>query len=186
MARTTLDIETELLVLDAQRGDGAALERLVRQWDGPLRRYAGRLTGRSDAAADIAQETWLAVARGIRRLDDPARFRAWVFRIAHHKSADWANRQRQERKAAAEAAAHRPAGMAPEQNDEIALLRREIDALPVESHAVLALHYLEGFSIAEIGEVLAIPAGTVKSRLHTARTRLRERLERATTTGERR
>jgi len=182
MARTTESIEAELLVLAAQDGDASAFERLVRQWDAPLRRYAGRLTGRADAAGDIAQETWLAVARGIRRLDDPARFRAWAFRIAHHKSADWANRQRRER----EAVAGLPApGEASAPTDEIALLRREIDALPAESRAVLALHYLEGFSVAEISEVLAIPSGTVKSRLHNARERLRERLERAMVKGDR-
>lgn len=184
MARTTEAIEAELLVLAAQSGDASAFERLVRQWDGPLRRYAGRLTGRADAAADIAQETWLAVARGIRRLDDPARFRAWAFRIAHHKSADWVDRQRREREAVAGAATDRQGGDASCADDEIALLRREIDALPAESRAVLALHYLEGFSVAEIGEVLAIPAGTVKSRLHNARNRLRERLERAQSTGD--
>jgi len=184
MARTTESIEAELLVLAAQDGDASAFERLVRQWDGPLRRYAGRLTGRTDAAADIAQETWLAVARGIRRLDDPARFRAWAFRIAHHKSADWANRQRREREAMASRPAP-PSGEASAPTDEIALLRREIDALPAESRAVLALHYLEGFSVAEIGEVLAIPSGTVKSRLHNARERLRERLERAMVKGDR-
>lgn len=185
MSRTTDTIEAELLVLAAQDGDGAAFERLVRQWDGPLRRYAARVTGRADAGADVVQETWLAVARGIRRLDDPARFRAWAFRIAHHKSADWAAAQRREREAVAEAASalrrDPPSG-----GDEIAILRGEIDALPAESRAVLALHYLEGFSIAEIGEVLAIPAGTVKSRLHHARNRLRERLERAHSTGDER
>jgi RNA polymerase sigma-70 factor (ECF subfamily) len=185
--RTERLIEDELLVLAAQDGDARALESLVRRWDGPLRRYAQRLTGRADAAQDAAQETWLAVARGIRRLDDPARFRAWAFRIAHHKCADWADGQRRDRELAA-GAAEMAKSRAPDSagGDDIAVLRREIDALPAESRAVLALFYLEGFSVGEIGEVLAVPAGTVKSRLHSARQRLRERLERAHTTGDER
>jgi len=187
MPRTTLEIETELLVLDAQRGDAAALERLVRVWDAPLRRYAARVTGRPDAAPDIAQETWLGVVRGLRRLDDPSRFRAWAFRIAHHRCADWLDAQRRQRRTDARAPAS-PSGYhpAPDEDGEIALLRREIDAMPADSRAVLALHYLEGFALAEIAEALSIPTGTVKSRLHHARARLRERLERALTTGDQR
>ncbi len=179
MPRTASIIEDEFLVLAAQDGDGAAFDRLVRRWDAPLRRYAARLTGRADAAADAVQETWLAVARGIRRLDDPARFRAWAFRIAHHKCADWAASRRRERDVLAAASAPALESEPPaDKDDDIAVLRREIDRLPAESRAVLALHYLEGFSLAEIAEVLSIPTGTVKSRLHHARERLRERLER--------
>ncbi len=181
MRRTAHDIEDEILVLAAQDGDAAALGSLVRRWDGPLRRYAARLTGRADAAADAVQETWLAVARGIRRLDDPSRFRAWAFRITHHKCADWAAGRRRERSMLEAAAAPSAESEIPaaEADDDVATIRREIDRLPAESRAVLALHYLEGFSVAEIAEVLSIPTGTVKSRLHHARERLRERLERA-------
>ena len=56
-------------------------------------------------------------------------------------------------------------------------LRSEIDALPVGQRAALALFYLDGLSVAEVATALAIPPGTVKTRLMTARNRLRALLE---------
>lgn len=57
-------------------------------------------------------------------------------------------------------------------------MRRALKMLPDDDRAVLVLHYLDGMGATEIGRVLDVPAGTVKSRLHHARNRLKHVLER--------
>ena len=58
-------------------------------------------------------------------------------------------------------------------------LQVALAAMPAERKAVLSLHYLEGFSTIEIAGILDIPQGTVKSRLHHARSKLRELIDRS-------
>src|SRR6202042_2178386 len=74
-----------VLVLLAQAGDRAALEQLLRDVYGPLRRYITRLAG-AGLADDILQETSLQIFRKLRFLREPAVFRPWTFRIASRMS----------------------------------------------------------------------------------------------------
>ena len=68
-------IVDEILVMDCQSGRSQALDMLVGRWQKRLWRYACRLTGDSEAAWEVTQESWLGIVRGIRRLNDPARVR---------------------------------------------------------------------------------------------------------------
>ncbi len=86
--RTRVDILTELAVIRAQRGEAKAFEIPVKLWQTRLRVHAVRLVGETEAANDAMLEVWMAVSRGIRRVDDPARFRSWVYRIVRNKRAD--------------------------------------------------------------------------------------------------
>ncbi len=95
MKREPKQIADEWLVLRSQEGSAPALDALLRKWHRPLWLRACRLTGDEEIARDITQETLLAIARSIRKLDDPARYRAWAFQIASNKSRDWV-RQRGE------------------------------------------------------------------------------------------
>lgn len=177
--RSREDILDELLVLRTQGGDVASLDMLARRWHPKLLRHAVRLTGEPEAGADVAQEAWLAIVRGLRRLQDPARFRAWAYRIVTRKSSDWirsrVRRRRLNDRAAAEpvAVANGPAT----EPTEVDQLRRAIAALPAGRQALLAMFYVEGMTVGEIAEALSIPRGTVKSRLFHARNILRETLE---------
>lgn len=183
MRRTDEDIEDELLVLRCQAGDGEALRALVKRWQPRLGRVARHLTGDREAAGDVLQDAWLAIVRGIRRLDDPARFRTWAFRIVTNRCTDWLRRKVVRRKFFAEA---RNAGVPTSFEDsgesdsgtEVARLRDALTQLPEDQRTTIALHYLEGMGIAEIARVLDVPAGTVKSRLFNARERLRIAMER--------
>lgn len=172
-------ITDELLVLRCQEGDATALDQLIRRWQERLWRHAWRLTGAEDAAWDALQETWTVVSRDIHRLSDVAAFPAWVYRITSNKSRDWVRRQGRRRRAETayseqtqqrheEAAAARA---------EAANLRDALAALSGPDRAILALHYDEQFGVCEIAEIMHIPDGTVKSRLHYARARLRQFLE---------
>lgn len=176
------DILDELQVLEIQGGQLDALPPLIRRWQPRLARLAWRLTGDRDAAGDIMQETWLAIVRGIRGLDDPSRFRSWACRIVARRCADWVRRRRQDRRAADHLADRTSARPPPvhdgeEACDEVRRLREALSGLPSDQRAVLTLHYLEGMKLEEIAGVLGIPAGTVKSRLFHAREQLRRVLE---------
>ena len=186
MSRTHEDIQDELLVLQCQEGDGEALKVLIARWHPRLGRLAWRLTAERDAAQDIVQDAWLAIVRGLRRLDDPARFRSWAYRIVTNKCADWTRRRVVQRSVTEDlrAAAVSGSGDSPngaDSTDAAIRIRVTLAKLPSEQRAVLSLHYLDGMGVAEIARTLDVPEGTVKSRLYHARSRLKQVLERMET-----
>lgn len=166
------------LVLCAQSGDEEALRRLVDRWNPHLQRHASRLTGNPDGAADVAQEAWLAIVRGLKRLDDPACFRRWAYQIVTRKCADWV-RGRQRRRATTETLVADPEHPEPtgDPHEPVARLRAALAELASDDRTILAMHYLDGMPLTEIAESLLLPVGTVKSRLFHARKRLKAVLE---------
>src|SRR5262245_7549520 len=97
MAEPLQEVLTELLVLRAQAGRRDAVGLLVRAWHDRLWRYARRQTGSDDAANDVLQDAWTDIARGLPRLDDPARFGAWAYRIVSRRCALWIRKQQRRR-----------------------------------------------------------------------------------------
>jgi RNA polymerase sigma-70 factor (ECF subfamily) len=170
-------IADEILVMDAQSGHREAFDMLVSRWQKRLWWHAFNLTGRTGAAWDITQESWLDIVRGLTRLNDPARFGSWAYRIVSHKAYDW--RCRHGRKSSLEIEPEDTPGVSSEKEKHEAaidvhdILRR----LPARAQVVLNLYYLEGFSLAEIAGILGTPEGTVKSRLHAARIEFRKHWE---------
>ena len=180
MTRTSEQIYDELLVLRCQDGEGAALEELVRRWQPRLLRHAQRLTDDLDTASDVLQEAWIAMVRGIGKLDDPARFPAWAYRIVTHKCADWTRRTTRQRRMKDEVSHQPMATSAPpqvERDEETHRVQQAIALLPQDRQSLLALFYLQGLGVAEIAKHLGIPRGTVKSRLFHARNALKQTLE---------
>jgi RNA polymerase sigma-70 factor (ECF subfamily) len=162
-----------MLVLLAQQGDRAALERLLEQIQIPLFRYLSALLPHDRAAAqDVLQETLFRIARKLQWLDNPLAFRAWTFRIASRELYRAARELRRTAElvpldfdvAAAEAVR---ANMSWDE------LRALIGELPTASGAVVALHYGEDLGLTDIAGILEIPLGTVKSRLAYGLKRLR-------------
>ena len=84
-----LNIEDQILVMDAQEGNTNAMQKLVSRWQKRLWQHALRLTCDNQAAWDVTQQTWLDIIKGLRKLHDPANFRAWAYRITTNKSIDW-------------------------------------------------------------------------------------------------
>ena len=176
---TQAGIEDELLAVRCQLGEQPAFDELIGRWHQPLWRYVRRLTGDDDSAAEILQDVWLRVLRGIARLRDPGRLRAWLFGIARRAVMD---RLRHEYAAPevvdtdlTELAA---AEDADDHGNDLALLHRELAQLPVLEREALTLFYLRELSLGEIAALLAVPVGTVKSRLFRARRTLRDQLQR--------
>ena len=165
----------ELLVMDAQDGSTRAMDRLVGRWQKQLWRYACRLTGSGEAAWEVTQEAWLGIIRGLSRLNDPARFRPWAYRIVTNKANDWLARNVKSRTPAEPAHDRRDSAESVEIDARLDL-EEALPRLSAPSRAVLTLHYLEDFALAEVARVLHVPRGTVKSRLHAARDELRSLL----------
>ena len=170
MTQTPESIHDELLVLRVQAGERDAFEELVRRWQRPLRHHARRLTGNDEDAWDVSQEAWVAIAKSIRRLDDPRRFAAWALRITSNKAADRIRKKQRDRKARPKVAStHVTEDPGPAGVDRADYLHRILHALPPERRLLLVLHYLNRLPIAAIAQVLELPEGTVKSRLHHTR-----------------
>ena len=178
MDRTQDQIFDELLVVFAQGGDPEALEELVQRWIPRLSRHAAFMSSTA-AAPDILQDALLAIARGIRSLDDPARFGAWAQRIVSNKCADWVRRERRERgrQHAQELDTINSASVNQPPSDQTSAVRAALRRLPPERRALLALRYADGLTDAAIAQAMGIPKGTVKSRMHAAREELRATLE---------
>lgn len=168
----------EYLVLLAQAGNREAFGRLVARWSPRLLAFASRSTGNAESARDAVQETWENALRGLSRLQDPARFPAWLYAIAARKCTDAlrAKYRGQRVAAAAEEQIKLEASEAPGADDRLdlaAALRR----LAPEQRVAVALLYGEDMSVAEIAVITGVPPGTVKSRLSAARQALRGFME---------
>jgi RNA polymerase sigma-70 factor, ECF subfamily len=178
--RTAEDVQDELLVMQCQNGDGDSLIALVNRWQPRLLCHAMRLTRQKEAALDVVQDAWIAIVRGIRRLDDPARFAPWVYRIVSNKCADWTRQQQRHRATFAPLTVEPAANeaLSNDSQDDATAIREAIARLPRHQQAILSLFYVDELSLRDIAEALSLPLGTVKSRLHYARNSLKELIER--------
>ncbi len=173
-------IQSEILLLRHRRGDPAALTELVTLWERPLLYYLRRLLGSEEDAWDALQETWYRVVRELSRVRDGRALPAWLYIVA--RNAAFTLRRRRapteplpEGEDAPELPAQAPepslAGYHPVD------IHRALARLGLVQREVLTLHFLEGFSVAEIGVITGAAEGTVKSRLYYARRALRGLLE---------
>ncbi len=118
------------------------------------------------------------MVKGLRRLDDPACFPRWAYQVVTRRSTDWVRQTVRQRRLNERVAIDAPTHEEPNNvNDDVDALRTAIRKLPAEHRTLLAMHYLDGLSLAEIAEALGIPRGTVKSRLHAIRGELKGLLE---------
>jgi RNA polymerase sigma-70 factor, ECF subfamily len=173
-------IQDELLVLRCRGGEPAALDELLARWQEPLWRHALRLTGDEDAAWDVLQEAFVAIARDIRRLQMEAAFGVWAYRIVGHKSHDWLRQHIRQRARETRYAAQTQLDEADEPLPATADVREALGELAEADRTLLKLRFEDGFSMDELAQMLGVPAGTVKSRLHSAKQRLRVLMEKTT------
>ncbi|WP_030545116.1 RNA polymerase sigma factor [Streptomyces albus] len=163
-----------LLVVRCQLGEREAFPELVRAWHAPLWRYVRGMTGDPHLADDLAQEVWVAVVRGLPRLRQPERFAPWLFTIARRAVTD---HLRQAYRAPETFTEEADAGAAADDFPGGLLTTMQVEAglggLPPLEREVLVLFHLQDLPLAACAEVLGVPAGTVKSRLHRARRMLR-------------
>ena len=147
--------------------DPEALLALHRAHAAPLWAYVVRLTGDRARAEDVVQETMLrAWRRGIADGDTGGSARAWLFTVARHLVVDEARSARARHESSTD---RLPEGSVEDQVDalfESLLVADGLRALSAEHRAVVLRAYYGRLTVAEIAAELAIPIGTVKSRLH--------------------
>ena len=157
-----------LHVAGARLGHAASFAALVDLAGPRLLAHARRLSDDGETAHDLVQEGWAAIARGLHGLRDDRAFLSWALAIVTRAAARELKARIRDRETVAELARqHAEPGADPPD------LRSAINELPAGQRAALALFYLDGLSVAEVATGLAIPPGTVKTRLMHARNRLR-------------
>lgn len=168
----------EYLVLLAKSGSRDAFGRLVARWSPRLLTFAARTTNSVDAARDVVQETWESALRGIGRLEDPARFPAWIYSIAARKCTDMLRaKYRGQRLTTAMQQDVMTEVPAPSTLEARLDLETALKQLPSEQRVAVALLYGEDMSVSDISVITGVPPGTVKSRLSAARLALRMYME---------
>jgi len=164
------------LVTMAQSGDHDAFDLLVRQVVDRLYAVAYRILRHGPSAEDATQTALVDAWRHIRSLRDPDRFEAWTYRLVVNASyAEYRRRRRDAPPGALTDGAVEPDPF-PSVHDRDQL-ERGFARLSAEQRAVLVLQHYLGMSHDEMAEVLGIPVGTVRSRLHGARGAMRAALE---------
>ena len=171
-----------LLVLNCQQRDESAFRELVNRWEPHLYYYLRRTIKNENAVWDILQETWLAVFQGIRKLENPLKFPAWLYQITHNKAVNWLRKENKYIQITNEQMADYSENNAaiPTGKEHAELVHNLLGKLKLAHREVLTLHFLEGFSIREMTKILEVSEGTVKSRLHYAKHKLYEALKGAT------
>jgi RNA polymerase sigma factor (sigma-70 family) len=174
MARAEQDGDAALL-RSVAGGDSGALTRLYERFSGPLFGYLCRLAGDRMTAEEILQDTMLAVWRSAAAYEGRSKVSTWLFGVAHRQA-----HNRLRGRAFPEAVPDAPDR--PDEStgpDELAIaaaggtpVAAAVNRLPPHHRDVIALVFVAGLPLADVAEVLAIPVGTVKSRLHHARAAL--------------
>jgi RNA polymerase sigma-70 factor (ECF subfamily) len=181
MARTPRQIEDERLALRCRLGEPGAFAELVETLERPLLYFARSIVHNDEAALDVLQAVWITAFRGLRRLDEPAALRSWLYRVTRGHAVDHVRRD------IARSSAERTLA---EDTDDVearheeprfdaedaAALHRCLATLDVRHREVLVLHFLEDMPVDEVATVVGCPPGTVKSRIYHAKRALKEAL----------
>ena len=175
------EVEDRDLIVKARRGDVEAYNLLVSRWERRVFNYLLKLVGNREDALDLAQDAFLKAYQNLAKLDDPARFAPWLFRIAHNEAFSLLRK-------------HRPEGEFVEHGEmpgpgsrllpvELSLaVEHALSKLSGDQREAIVLKVYQGFKFEEIAEVLNCPVSTVKSRVYTGLDLLKDMLAPVTKT----
>jgi len=175
----------ERLLSDFLAGDRDCFSKLVERYGEELYRFVGRFIRSSAMVEDVVQETFIQVYQSAPGFDVSRRFRPWLFTIAANKARDQLRSRARKREVGLSTGASDEAegnasyldflsdgSMAPdeimEDKEARQRVRGVVSRMPENLREVLVLGYYHRFAYKEIADILSIPLGTVKSRLHAA------------------
>jgi RNA polymerase sigma-70 factor, ECF subfamily len=158
-----------LLVARAQDGDRRAFAVLLRRHQGALRRYVDRLVRSRHDVEDVLQETAVIAWRRLDTVDDPARIRSWLIRIATREALRAVVDQPSHAELTEDVRVEDGADGAAAGMDLRRALNEALDGLPQQQARCWVLRELGGYTYAEIAERLGIPESTVRGSLAQAR-----------------
>lgn len=178
------DRTDEALMAAYLAGDRRAFVELLERYRVELHQFLARFLGSTAAADDVFQETFLQVHIAGHSFDQARSFKPWLFTIAANKARDWHRRQKRRSTISLDTPVGtgsdgvklvdlmEGAAAEPDQPLQADELRRRVsavvDALPAHYREILLLSYFQRMSYNQVAQVLNIPLGTVKSRLHAA------------------
>jgi RNA polymerase sigma-70 factor (ECF subfamily) len=161
------------IVADVQSGSVPALEALYHRYASLVARVAYRITGSRDEADDVVQDVFIGLPEALRRFDGRGSLDAWIHRVATRAAL---MRVRQTRRHMPLDSTSEPRTRSPDSLAKIAL-DAALEKLPEPLRLVFVLKEMEGYSHAEIADLLGIRTGTSEVRLFRATRRLRALLE---------
>ena len=172
-----------ILVADLCDGDMTALAILVDRHKDLVYRVAMQITKNADDASDVLQDAFLKVYNSINAFRQESTFETWLYRIVVNLSIDAVKKRKRQQESMASLSGvsdvhqSRDAQQDPtrqaERNELQEWVTQAVNSLSIKHRSVVILHELEGLSHPQIAEILDCSEGTVRSRLHYARKRLR-------------
>jgi RNA polymerase sigma-70 factor (ECF subfamily) len=170
----------ETLVRNAQRGDRAAFEELVRRTSKLVFARLYLETGNTHQAEDLLQETLMTAFRSLGRLAEPAKFRPWLMRIAQNAAIDLGRREQRRKRVLAAKAPAEPLPP-PEQQLEREEQRQQVLAvlrsMPEEYRLPLTLRYIAGADYETIQMQMGLSNGSLRGLLHRGRQMMRAEMQ---------
>jgi RNA polymerase sigma-70 factor (ECF subfamily) len=164
-------VEDADLIYKARQGDVEAFNLLISRWEKRVFNYLLRILRNREDALDLCQDVFLKAYQNLRKLDDPERFAAWLFRIAHNEAyslfrkwkpeTDQAGEERSEQAVTVGGAAVFPLELS-------IAVSSALGRLTADQREAVVLKIYQGFKFEEMAEILSCPVSTVKSRLYTA------------------
>ncbi|ART74716.1 RNA polymerase sigma factor SigW [Sutcliffiella horikoshii] len=172
-----------------KKGDQDAFAEIVELFKDKIYQLVYRMIGNSHEAEDIAQEAFIRAYININSFDVNRKFSTWLYRIATNLTIDRIRKKKPDYYLDAEVAGTEGLTMYSQVAADIALpeeevetmelqgeIQRQILKLPDKYRSVIVLKYIDELSLIEISEILEIPVGTVKTRIHRGREALRQQL----------
>ena len=186
---TTARTDEELLLAYREHGEIEAFETLVARYERELYSYLRRYVGSDAVAEDVFQQTFMQVHLKCDQFAEARRFRPWLYTIATNQAIDHQRRNKRHKMVSLDrgrrtsddeggslgetlVSASVEPDVAVDASEQQAAVRRAVAELPEQYQQVVLLIYFQGMKYREAAEVLEIPVGTVKSRLHAAITKL--------------
>jgi RNA polymerase sigma-70 factor (ECF subfamily) len=175
-------ISDSQLIISLQSGSLEALGTIYDRHRGLVFRTAIAITGDSEAAADLLQDVFLRLHRFAGHIDPLRPLEPWLYRMTTNLSYTWVKRRQRWLRPLEDVAdwlagarKDTPAYQA-EMDDSWRQVQQAVLSLPLSHRGVVVLYYVNDLSLQEISEILDIPVGTVKSRLHYGRRALKQSL----------
>jgi RNA polymerase sigma-70 factor (ECF subfamily) len=172
-------ISDSQLIISLQAGSLEALGTLYDRHRGLVFRTAIAITGDSEAAADLLQDVFLRLHRFAGHIDPSRPLEPWLYRMTTNLSYTWVKRRQRWLRPLEDVAdwlagarKDTPAYLA-EMDDSWRQVQQAVSSLPLAHRGVVVLYYVNDLSLQEIADILDIPVGTVKSRLHYGREALK-------------
>jgi RNA polymerase sigma-70 factor (ECF subfamily) len=178
------DVDQEI-VAQFRSGDRDAFAKLVQKYQSRVLTLATRILDNRSEAEDVAQDIFVKVFQSLHEFRGASRFSTWLYRITVNHCLNYIRRRARQQQTLVAAEPEEWMQESPtsnphrtlEQKERWALVQAKLQVLSPEYRTILLLRDFEGLSYEEIADVLQLESGTVKSRLHRARTELKALLE---------